>query len=87
MKETFPAYRVVLDGDCGPRRHHWWAGSDQFPFATLYPALAASVGPDVMLQISQPDLPVVVRSADGGDFTTLAMPVKAGTPSGHQGES
>lgn len=133
IQETFPAYRVVLDGlpevltrvvaprglllaalgDDPQARLDLVVGGDlsirssahhktviavpaditggpvaiSFQFATLYPALAASVGPDVMLQISQPDLPVVVRSADGGDFTTLAMPVKAGTPFGHQGES
>jgi DNA-binding transcriptional MerR regulator len=48
-----------------------------FQFTTLHPALAASIGPDVMLQISRPDLPVVVRSADDTDFTTMVMPVKA----------
>lgn len=48
-----------------------------FQFTTLYPALTASIGPDVMLQISRPDLPVVIRSADDTDFTTMVMPVKA----------
>lgn len=48
-----------------------------FQFTTLYTALTASIGPDVMLQISRPDLPVVVRSADDTDFTTMVMPVKA----------
>ena len=57
-----------------------------FQFTTLRPALVSSVGPDVMLQISRPDLPVVVRSADDGEFTTLAMPVKAPIPSSRQGE-
>jgi hypothetical protein len=57
-----------------------------FQFTTLHPALVAGVGPDVMLEISRPNLPVVVRSADDGDFTTLAMPVKATTLSRHQGE-
>ncbi|MFC0531181.1 DNA polymerase III subunit beta family protein [Phytohabitans kaempferiae] len=46
-----------------------------FQHATLRPVLAASVGPDVMLQLSRPDQPAVVRSADDGDLTTLAMPV------------
>ncbi|ETK32924.1 hypothetical protein [Microbispora sp. ATCC PTA-5024] len=41
------------------------------------PALTAGVGPDVMLEISRPGLPVVVRSADDSEFTTLVMPVKA----------
>jgi DNA polymerase III sliding clamp (beta) subunit (PCNA family) len=57
-----------------------------FQFTTLHPALASGVGPDVMLQISRPDLPVVVRSADDGEFTILAMPVKAPIPSRRQGE-
>lgn len=49
-----------------------------FRAATLYPALAAaSIGPDVMLQISQPHLPVVSRCADDGDLTTVVMPVAA----------
>ncbi|MFK3979927.1 MerR family transcriptional regulator [Micromonospora sp. NPDC050397] len=52
-----------------------------FQFTTLHPAVQAGVGPDVMLQIGRPDLPVVVRSADDGDFTTLAMPVRATAPS------
>ncbi|WP_212818180.1 MerR family transcriptional regulator [Polymorphospora rubra] len=57
-----------------------------FRFTTLHPALSASVGPDVMLQISRPDKPVVVRSADDGDFTTLVMPVRATTPPAPRGE-
>lgn len=48
-----------------------------FRSATLYPALAAaSIGPDVMLQISQSHLPAVLRCADDGDITTVVMPVK-----------
>ncbi|UWP87510.1 MerR family transcriptional regulator [Dactylosporangium fulvum] len=58
-----------------------------FMFSTLHPALTAGVGPDVMLRISRPDLPVVVRSADDGDLTTLVMPAKAATPHGHRGAS
>lgn len=53
-----------------------------FRAATLYPALTvASIGPDVMLQISQPHLPAVVRCADDGDITTVVMPVAASPPS------
>lgn len=52
-----------------------------FRAATLYPALAASIGPDVMLQISQPHLPAVLRCADDGDLTTVVMPVAASPPS------
>lgn len=46
-----------------------------FAMTTLYPAVASAVGPDVMIDISGPTAPVVVRSADDGDLTTLAMPV------------
>ncbi|WP_433047067.1 MerR family transcriptional regulator [Dactylosporangium sp. CS-033363] len=46
-----------------------------FQFSTLYPAVAAALGPDVLLRIGAPDLPVVVHSADDSDFTTLIMPV------------
>lgn len=45
-----------------------------FAPAVLAAALSASVGPDVLLELAAPDRPVVVRSADQGSFTTLAMP-------------
>ncbi|WP_187776301.1 DNA polymerase III subunit beta family protein [Antrihabitans cavernicola] len=45
-----------------------------FDTETLGRALTAGIGPDVMLDISAPDRPVVVRSATDGDFTTLVMP-------------
>ncbi|MEH6373512.1 MerR family transcriptional regulator [Streptomyces sp. KLMMK] len=41
----------------------------------LLAVIEAGVGPDVLLEISSPDQPVVVRSADQGSFTTLVMPV------------
>ncbi|RYJ29521.1 MerR-family transcriptional regulator [Streptomyces sp. L-9-10] len=46
-----------------------------FDPAVLAPALEASVGPDVLLEIASATEPVVVRSADQGSFTTLVMPV------------
>lgn len=52
-----------------------------FDPAVLAPALEASVGPDVLLEISAADRPVVVRSADQGSFTTLVMPVALNTSS------
>lgn len=52
-----------------------------FDPAVLAPALEASVGPDVLLEISAVDRPVVVRSADQGSFTTLIMPVALNTSS------
>jgi DNA-binding transcriptional MerR regulator len=45
-----------------------------FTAAVLAAALSSSVGPDVLLEISVPERPVIVRSADQGTFTTLVMP-------------
>jgi DNA-binding transcriptional MerR regulator len=45
-----------------------------FAPGVLAAALAASVGPDVLLELAAPDRAVVIRSADQGSFTTLAMP-------------
>ncbi|WP_043265244.1 MerR family transcriptional regulator [Streptomyces sp. CT34] len=50
-----------------------------FDPAAFVPVLEAGVGPDVLLEIAAADRPVVVRSADQGSFTTLVMPVRAGT--------
>ncbi|PXY27613.1 MerR family transcriptional regulator [Prauserella muralis] len=47
-----------------------------FDPAVLGPALEASVGPDVLLEIATAETPVLVRSADQGSFTTLVMPVQ-----------
>ncbi|WP_072805647.1 DNA polymerase III subunit beta family protein [Rhodococcoides yunnanense] len=47
-----------------------------FSITTLYPAVASAVGHEVMIDIGGPSMPVVVRSADYGDLTTLAMPVE-----------
>ncbi|WP_434597946.1 MerR family transcriptional regulator [Streptomyces sp. A5-4] len=52
-----------------------------FDPVVLVPALEASVGPDVLLEISAVDRPVLVRSADQGSFTTLVMPVALNTSS------
>ena len=49
-----------------------------FDPVVLAAAVDAGVGPDVLLEIAGPCAPVVVRSADQGTFTTLAMPVRAG---------
>lgn len=48
-----------------------------FQLTTFYPAISTAIGPDVMLDLRGPDQPVTVRSADRGDLTTLAMPVKS----------
>ena len=53
----------------------------------LLPALEASVGPDVLLEVSTADQPVVVRSADQGGFTTLVMPVRPAPVGGPGGSA
>ncbi|MFF9580732.1 MerR family transcriptional regulator [Streptomyces achromogenes] len=47
-----------------------------FELTTLYPAVGTAVGPDVLLDLRGPGRPVTIRSADRGDLTTLAMPVR-----------
>ena len=47
----------------------------EFELTTLHPAIEAAIGPDLMLDFAGHDQPVVIRSADDGDLTTLAMPV------------
>ncbi|MFD6115265.1 MerR family transcriptional regulator [Streptomyces yangpuensis] len=47
-----------------------------FDLTTLYPAVSTAIGPDVLLDLRGHDQPVTIRSADRGDLTTLAMPVK-----------
>ncbi|MFW5418177.1 MerR family transcriptional regulator [Nocardiopsis sp. CNT-189] len=49
-----------------------------FAVRTLLPAVDSAIGPDVLLEVSGPDAPVLVRSADQGSFTTLVMPVRQG---------
>jgi DNA polymerase III beta subunit, C-terminal domain len=39
-------------------------------------AVAAAVGPDVVVEITDALRPVVFRSADDGTFTTMLMPVR-----------
>ncbi|MFF9363929.1 DNA polymerase III subunit beta family protein [Streptomyces griseoluteus] len=48
----------------------------RFEMTTLYPAVSTAIGPDVMLDLRGYDQPVTIRSADRGDLTTLAMPIK-----------
>ncbi|MBF6335974.1 MerR family transcriptional regulator [Nocardia abscessus] len=48
-----------------------------FEPATLLPAVLTALGPELMLDISAADQPVVLRSATDGDLTTLAMPRRA----------
>jgi DNA-binding transcriptional MerR regulator len=62
--ETAPGARIHLDSI-----------GLTFERATLRAAVVTAVGPDLLLEVSTPDQPVVVRSATDGDLTTLAMPV------------
>ncbi|MFD9967677.1 MerR family transcriptional regulator [Streptomyces sp. NPDC059011] len=48
----------------------------RFEMTTLYPAVSTAIGPDVMFDLRGYDRPVTIRSADRGDLTTLAMPIK-----------
>jgi hypothetical protein len=50
-----------------------------FQRRTLRPAVLSSVGPDVLLEMTRADAPVLVRSADDGTFTTVAMPTHPST--------
>ncbi|MES4902706.1 MULTISPECIES: MerR family transcriptional regulator [unclassified Streptomyces] len=54
--------------------------SVSFELTTLYPAVSTALGPDVMLDLRGPDQPATIRSADRGDLTTVAMPVKQEDP-------
>ncbi|MDN0199901.1 MerR family transcriptional regulator [Streptomyces sp. S.PNR 29] len=47
-----------------------------FELTTLYPAVSTAIGPDVVIDLRGPDQPATIRSADRGDLTTLAMPIK-----------
>ncbi len=47
-----------------------------FTVSLLAAALDASVGPDVLLEFAAPSRAVIIRSADQGTFTTLAMPIR-----------
>lgn len=51
-----------------------------FELTTLYPAVSIAVGPEVMLDLRGHDQPATIRSADRGDLTTLAMPVRPDRP-------
>ena len=45
-----------------------------FQRSVLRPAVLAGVGPDVLLELTDPHAPAVLRSADDGTVTVLAMP-------------
>lgn len=47
-----------------------------FSLTTLYTALTGALGPDILLELRGPDLPLTVRSAQCGDLTSVLMPVQ-----------
>ncbi|HSK96359.1 MAG TPA: hypothetical protein VK891_07065, partial [Euzebyales bacterium] len=53
-----------------------------FDAAHLAEALAVSVGPDVIVELTDGPCPAVIRSADHGSFTTLVMPRAYAEPIG-----
>ncbi|MFG1925016.1 MerR family transcriptional regulator [Cryptosporangium sp. NPDC048952] len=72
-RSTSPHHRapdtIVIGAPDGP------AMTLAFELATLHPTISSAIGPDVMLEFSAPDHPVLVRSADTGDLTAIAMPI------------
>lgn len=60
---------VVPAETCGPPIALW------FEVSTLYPAVHVSIGAEMMIDVRNRDLPMTIRSADGGDLTTVVMPV------------
>ncbi|MFE0748184.1 MerR family transcriptional regulator [Gordonia sp. NPDC058843] len=69
------AVGVVPADACGPQVALW------FEVATLYPAISVSIGAELLLDVRAADLPMTIRSADGGDLTTFVMP--AARPPAH----
>ncbi|MEU5974847.1 MerR family transcriptional regulator [Streptomyces sp. NPDC047315] len=81
LRLTATAHRLTIASGPGPGAELPAIGTGvPVPFAmdpdVLLPALEASVGPDVLLEVADATQPVVIRSADQGGFTTLAMPVR-----------
>lgn len=48
-----------------------------FELTTLHPAVTNALGNDLILDVTASDQPVILRSADDGDFTTVLMPCQA----------
>lgn len=69
---------VVPADTCGPPIEMWYEVS------TLYPAISVAIGAELLLDVRAADLPMTIRSADGGDLTTFVMPT---TPTDHDHES
>ncbi|GAA0523364.1 transcriptional regulator [Streptomyces violaceusniger] len=81
LRADHQGMNVLPAGDAHPDAHIPAAVTGRclqisFHLTTLYPAVSVALGPDVMLDLRGPDQPVTIRSADRGDLTTLAMPIK-----------
>ena len=50
-----------------------------FDLTTLHPAVTHALGNDLIFDVTASDQPVVLRSADDGDFTTVLMPCQTPT--------
>lgn len=53
-----------------------------FALTTLYPAVTSAIGTDLLIDLRGADQPATIRSADDGDLTTLAMPIRPDSPKG-----
>lgn len=72
LQVLLPNQIVDLDSTIdGPDLTLW------FELTTLHPAITHALGNDLVLDIVASDQPVVLRSADDGDFTTVLMPCQA----------
>lgn len=58
-----------------------------FAVSLLAAALDTSVGPDVLLEFAAPGRAVIIRSADQGTFTTLAMPTRLDAETDYESEA
>ncbi|WP_432789025.1 MerR family transcriptional regulator [Brevibacterium sp. K11IcPPYGO002] len=67
-----PADSVDIDGTGDSSELTLW-----FELTTLHPAVTNALGNDLILDVTASDQPVILRSADDGDFTTVLMPCQA----------
>lgn len=67
LPDPFPEYRASVTGP---------DIDITFELTTLYPAVSAAIGADLLLDLRGSERPVTVRSADHGDLITLAMPTR-----------
>lgn len=79
LTATTDELRVHADGHPGaalPAVRTGTAPDLHFDPVRLAAALACGVGPDALLELTGPETPALIRSADQGTFTTLVMPVR-----------